>query len=64
MFHLCHNFLKCVTFLPFYVIVSQHMAVYLVWNGGHWRNCLSTARVDQTLNGYLNVLFSKPRSLR
>ena len=27
---------------------------YLVWDGGHWRDSVSSARVDPTLNGYLD----------
>ena len=32
---------------------SQGIAGYLVWNGGQWRDCVSLARVNPALNGYL-----------
>ena len=29
------------------------MTSYLVWDGGQWRDSVSSARVDPALNGYL-----------
>ena len=33
--------------------LSPGVADYLVWDGGQWFDCVSSARVGPALNGYL-----------